>query len=152
MAGEFLFGDKGNRVQLHSAMGLKDPRRIAEPDTGGHHFRFGEGGTATKSECLEPGCSTGTNVVAVGMLPSGTLSFLVRRGKSICGDTDGKVWLGRLSTYGTTFRVTPMTDGTRHSIRMTNRGTTLGAGVIFRGQAVVGHGFSNPKRGGVCCK
>jgi hypothetical protein len=55
---------------------------------------------------------------------------------------------GDLGTYGATFRVTPMTDGTRHLIRMANRATvTSGAGVILRGQAVVGIGFLNPEVG-----
>ena len=50
--------------------------------------------------------------------------------------------LGDQGTYGATFRVTPITDGTRHTICMTNRATvTSGAGVILRGQAVVGTGF-----------
>ena len=56
---------------------------------------------------------------------------------------------GDPGTYGTTLRVTSLTDGTRHSIRMANRGIALEAGVILRGQAVVGMAFEIPKRGSV---
>ena len=56
---------------------------------------------------------------------------------------------GDPGTYGTTWRVTSLTDGTRHSIRMANRGIALEAGVILRGQVVVGLAFEIPKRGSV---
>ena len=49
---------------------------------------------------------------------------------------------GDLGTYSTTLRVTPLTDGTRHSIRMANRATvTAGAGVILRVLAIAGQGI-----------
>lgn len=48
---------------------------------------------------------------------------------------------GDPGTYSTTLRVTPLTDGTRHSIRMTNRATvTAGAEVILRTLALAGQG------------
>ena len=69
---------------------------------------------------------------------------------------------GDLGTYGTVLRVTPLTDGTHDSIRMTNPGTTFEAGVMPRcltlGRRLrwsVG-GLSircfKLECGGVCCK
>jgi hypothetical protein len=50
--------------------------------------------------------------------------------------------LGDQETYGTVLRVTPLTDGTRDSIHMTNPGTTAEAGVMT-GACVCRAGVSN---------
>lgn len=150
--GSSLLATKGTGCKLHSAMRRKSSRRIAQPEKAGTLSAVADEGLLPRKSILSRAALPGLALLPLAHCHAVPQASIFVEGNRPWRHGWESMTRGDSGTYGTTLRVTPMTDGTRYSIRMANRGTTLEAGVMLRGPVVVDCWLSKFQSGGVCCK